>query len=104
MKDVKDTRYRLTLSRSKGVAYSQVVAYTSDPLLVRQVVAGLHRNWILEDDNKDRVVEAGFIASAPAAVAALDDHIRRKGQRAGSGEDAQGSGPQAHRTPEDSPP
>lgn len=72
----------ITLSRGESAADSQIIARSADPALVRQVLAGLVTNRLLEDDAHDWVASPDFVASAKAAITALNAEIRTAGCRA----------------------
>ncbi len=70
-------KYWLVLWRSKGAGGRECVAQTADLNLVRTVIDGLHTNFLIEDDEQDRVLDPAFIRTAPAAAAVLTREIRQ---------------------------
>lgn len=53
------------------------MAWTANLDLVRTVVGGLHTNFLLEDDEQDRLFDPDFIRTAPAVAARLAREIRQ---------------------------
>ena len=74
-------KYWLVLWRSKSAGGRECVAQTADLDLVRIVIDGLHTNFLLEDDEQDRVFEPAFIRTIPAAAAGLVRAIRQAAGR-----------------------
>ena len=70
-------KYWLVLWRSKGAGDRECVAQTADLNFVRTVIDGLHTNFLLEDDEQDRVLDPAFVRTAPAAAAGLVREIRQ---------------------------
>ncbi|MGI4791258.1 MAG: hypothetical protein ACRYFS_20715 [Janthinobacterium lividum] len=53
------------------------MAQTADLNLVRTVIDGLHTNFLIEDDEQDRVFDPAFLRTAPAVAAGLTREIRQ---------------------------
>jgi hypothetical protein len=69
-------KYWITVSRGACPAGSESVATTSDPELVVQVLRGLCRNRLLEDDRLDRAADPDFYTVAQVEIEALTERIR----------------------------
>ena len=63
--------------RGLGAGGMECVARTADLDLVKTVIEGLHMNFLLEDDEYDRIFDPEFIHSAPTIAAGLACRIRQ---------------------------
>lgn len=68
-------KYWLVVWRSKDAGGGERMAQTADMGLVRTVIAGLHTNFAIEDDEQDRIFSSEFIRTAPAVAAQLTREI-----------------------------
>jgi hypothetical protein len=74
-------KYWVVVWRDLGTGGMECVAQTADLDLVKTVIEGLHTNFLIEDDEDDRIFDPEFIHSASAIAAGLAFRIRQAGCR-----------------------